>query len=177
MNYELTDYEAAFDNQPPRRGIEASWAQLRRALRRHRRERQCQLVVAVVYTLGGVWLGIEGQPSGWGFAGHGILVAVPNRLRAYKNWIAESSDVEEADDVQALCADEAVKRANSIRTSSVVQGLLALTFLITGLTCLLIDRDPRPGLGAGAIVLAWVAFKVFALLPRAVREKELLRGE
>ena len=43
MHYELADYEAAFDGQPPRRGLEASWALLRRLMRRHRRLRQLQL--------------------------------------------------------------------------------------------------------------------------------------
>jgi len=177
MHHELADYEVAFDGQPPRRGLEASWALLRRSMRRHRRLRQLQVAGAIIYTLVGVEIGIRGHLSGWGFAVHGLLVATPNRLRSYRDWLTESSEVEQVGDAQTLCAKEAGKRADSLMASALVQGLLALTFLATGLICLAIDRNPRPGLGAGVIVLAWAAFKVKVLFPRAYREQELLGGE
>lgn len=174
MPPDLDAFEAAFDAAAPVRQPDQAWTRVQRALRRQRAAPGRELVGALLYLAACLGLALAGSGPAWGFAAFAVLVLVPGRWRARRAWRAELAAVESADDVRALCADQALRRSAGVLASALVQGVLALLFLATAGVAALRDRDPRPGLAAGLVLLVWVVVQLLVRLPRVARERAVL---
>ena len=178
MTPDLDAYESAFDRAGPTLDPAAAWARqehaVRRALGGPNRAIAWTLVKIALCIGGAVYLGGK---NGWGIAFFLVVVVLRRQWRERRKHLARISAVDSAEELRVICAKQTSDRVASVLVSSLLLTAFAVLCFLTALIAWFLDRSPVPGVGAGSIVLLWVAIKIVFLLPRAARESAIFTDD